>query len=400
MGTLKPNQQAHVAGMEEYALAVEQQQEFDKQIEGTVFDQKRAEETKDAVKHDESPESKNPEITEGMTVEQMDAIMKQLKNMVIMFEQMWRDSEREFKLTDSHMKQLYQWNEQHRIQMPEDLTDEEKDHWDHFNGLDSITEEEVLKIFGEGHPIIGVEHSQTKDRIHDVTEEFFNYLDAMRQYNVVNKAYLQAIEIKESESMKFLAAVAEKETDPEKKAEMQKSLDNYYYYKLLGFLADPLSEQEIQKLVKVYGDKKTIEYWLQRTRDKLKQAKINQKFIPEISQFEKRFLPQEYHCVSNILLLRFMQICTFASMGDPKDDDRKKVIMMSMTLDCTVRNIFSDDVRNQVLDNVKAFVDQLLEPLKEAYPKEVGQYKEDNEKNTEEETPEEASENDESPTEE
>lgn len=387
----QPNKSADIAGMDEYAASVKEQQEISK----TEFDQKKAKENfkeitdmlhpdvpnvpavtkkdiEDAVNVDTSPE-----ITDGMTIDNMDKILANLRKMVNMFEGLWRDTEREFKLKDSHMKQLYQWNEQHAQPMPDDLTDEEKERWDHFNGLESITEEEVLKIFGEGHPIIGVDHTQTKDRIHDATEEFFNYLDAMREYNIVHKAYLQAIEMKERENIQYLLKVKDEETDAEKKAQMEEAVNNYYYYKLLGFLGDELTESELNKLVKVYGDGKTLDYWISRTREKLKQAHINQKFILEISQFEIRFLPEKYHCISNALLLRFLQICTFANIGDPKDDDRRKVIMMTMAMDCVIRNIFQEDVKSQVIENIEKYLDQVIEPLKKAYPKEVGGYKED-----------------------
>lgn len=316
-----------------------------------------------------------------LSINEMNKLMKQMREMILMMEETWKVSKSDFKLTDNHMKELYQYNEQHCKQMPDNLTDEEKENWDHFNGLDNISEDEVIEIFGEGHPIIGVMHSQTKDRIKTVTEDYFNWLAALREYNLTNVAYMQLVETEESKEMEKLKIIMENETDPEKKESMKNSLDKYYSNKYLDFLAEELSEKDIDMLVKTYGDKKKIEYWLIRTREKLVQMKINSKIILEISQFEKRFLPEKYHPVSNMILLRFMQFTTYAKAADKNDEDRIKSLSMVIALDNIIRNIFDEESRNRVLNNLMKFLDQILDKVIETYPEVLKNSNDDNEDN-------------------
>lgn len=304
----------------------------------------------------------------GNSMKNMAQLIKQVGEMVKIMEAQWGSSKEEFKLTDNHMKLLYQYNEEHMTAMPDYLTDEEKDKWDHFNGLNDIPEEKVLEIFGEDHPIIGVMHTQTLDRIKDVTNEFFSWMTTLKEYSQINDAYLNLIETEEEANMSHLRAVMEKETDPEKKATLQASLDLYYNRKYLDFLAEPMDERTVKKLVEAFSDKNKITYWLNRSQDKLKQLKISTKIILEISQFEKRFLPEKYHKASNMLLLHFMQTVIYCNCGDKNDDGRTKAVCMVLTLDRVVRKTASKDVYDRVIENImkfeENFLDKISDPVK------------------------------------
>ena len=72
-----------------------------------------------------------------------------------------------------------------------------------------------------------------------------------------------------------------------------------------------MSDKTIKTLVDSYGDGKKLSYWMNRTQDKLKSMKLNSKFLLEISQFEKRFLPEQYHKMSNVFLEWFINYVTF-----------------------------------------------------------------------------------------
>lgn len=291
------------------------------------------------------------------------ALMRQVGEMVKIMEAQWSSSKEEFKLTDSHMKQLYQYNEEHKKEMPDYLTEEEKQDWDHFNGLDNIPEEKVLEIFGEDHPIIGVMNTQTVDRIKSVTNEFFTWMSTLKEYGQINDAYLELVETQEESQVSSLKEVMEKEEDPDKKKKMSDSIDLYYNRKYLDFLADELTDKEVDRLVKAFSDKNKIEYWLKRSQDKLKQLKISTKIILEISQFEKRFLPEKYHKQNNIFLLYFMQNIIFCNCSDKNDPNRHKAVCMVLMLDRIVRNTTNEEIRTRVLNNIMAFEDQFIGKL-------------------------------------
>lgn len=311
-------------------------------------------------------DSENP--MDEMSMQNVTAMLKQAEMMLGTMRSIWESDMREYKVNDSHMKLLHQWNEQHREPMPEGLTEKEQEEWDLFNGLDSITEEEVIKIFGEGHQIIGVDHSQTIDRIKAVNGDFFGWLSCMKEYRQIHDAYLMLIEAEEEKNIEKLRLVAEAEQDPEKKAKLLDDVESYYRNKYLDFLADPMDKKDLDRLVKAFTDSKKIEYWLNRTRDKLKQLKISSNFILETSQFEKRFLEEKYHKCSNILLLYFMQTIIYCDAYDKKDVGRMRSVCMVFALDNFIRNQWKEDKKERVLNNVRAFCDQIIDMLPE--PKE------------------------------
>lgn len=316
------------------------------------------------------------EITD-QDIMRMRKYLKTLKDNVQVLENNWTTTKNEFKLTDNHIKQVYQFNEQNRDPMPEGLTEEEQDEFDHFNGIDKMTDEDIKTIFGEfgeNNPIIGIDTSQTKDRIKQALADFFYWLSAMREYSHADIAYMHLMELKEEQYMIKMRMTMLESDNEESKANAEKAIENYYYYKYLKFLKEPLDEKTINKLVEVYGDEKKIKYWINRARDKINQVGLNSKIILEMSQFEKKFLEEKYHCVSNALLLFFVNLTTFTDMGN-KDDantDRTKILTFITTIDGVIRNYVNGDVREIVLDNIRAYLDQVLEPLKKAYPVEVG----------------------------
>ena len=297
-----------------------------------------------------------------MSVKQIQGLMKQAGEMVRTMESIWNGTKREFKLRDTHMKSLYQYNETHKKDMPDDITDEEKENWDHFNGFDNMTDDEIEEIFGKDHPIIGVMNSQTIDRIKTAMGDYISWMASLKEYRQIHDAYMTLNEMEEDKKIKELEQIMENETDLEKKEMMKSSLDDYYNKKYIDFIADPLSEIEIERLVKNYNDGKKIQYYTNRAIDKLKSIHVSTKFILEISQFEKRFLPEEYHGNSNILLLWFMQKIIFS---DPHSNanDANIIMCFVICMDKIIRNRIDDESKERVFNNIKKFEDQFIGKL-------------------------------------
>lgn len=296
---------------------------------------------------------------------QIRKMIQTTREMVQIMENNWSTTKMEFHLTDNQMKDLFQYNEQHKTPIPDYATEEEREKWDHLNGLNGITEEDAIKIFGEDSPVIGVTHDITKDRIKDFAEDYLNWLIALREYKNVYQSYIKLMELQEENDINTLKTRAESETDPENKQRMLDAIELYYNRKYLKFLAEPLPEEDINRIVHAFNTEKTISYWLKRSQDKLKQLKMPGKFILEISQFEKRFLPEKYHKQSNILLLYFMMTIIYCSCSDPKDPGRNKSVAMIMTLDQFVQNILDAEKKDMVLNNIIAFEDQFMDLIPE-----------------------------------
>lgn len=331
-------------------------------VEANVDETETTEESSEELLGEENP-------LNDFTLKQLSDLLSQVGDMVKTMEQNWLMSKKEFDLNDTQMKQLWDYNKEHRTTLPEDdpnITEEERENWDQFNGLNEIPEEKVFEIFGEGHPIIGVMNSQTIDRIKNVVSDFFGWLDAIREYKKINEAYMKLVEIEEEKEIQKLIDEMNTIEDPDRKAALGISIKTYYDNKLLNFLAEPLTEMEIDRLVKAYYDKKKIEYWINRSRDRLKQLKIAPKCILEISQFEKRFLPEKYHKQSNIFLLYFMTVLIHCDPNSKNDINKTRTISMILVLDSVIRNTIDPEKKKVVLDNMMKFQDQFMDRITES----------------------------------
>jgi len=301
-----------------------------------------------------------------VSAQQLGMLMKQVGEMMQMFEAQWNSTKAEFKLGDAHMRQLYAYNQEHAEAMPSGLTQEESIKFDTFNGLNGIPEEKVLEIFGEGHPIIGIEHTITIDRLKSVTQDFFSWMSAIREYQQIHDGYMELIEVEEEKEIQKLKDLTAIEQDPERKAKMEASLKLYYNRKFMDFIAEPLDEKKISILVKAFSDETKIQYWIDRARVKLGQLKINAKFILEISQLEKRFLPEEFHGHNNIFLLYFLNLVVYCDVYNKSDADRNKVACIIFGMDKFIRNVWAPEIREKILANMiefqKQFVGKLAAP--------------------------------------
>jgi hypothetical protein len=188
---------------------------------------------------------------------------------------------------------------------------------------------------------------------------------AMKEYRQIHDAYLELVELEEEKNIEKLKLIAEKEEDPDKKATMEESIKMYYNRKYLEFLSEPIDEKDRDRIIEAYGSNQKITYWLNRTRDKLRQLKISDKFILEISQFEKRYLEEKYHKCSNILLVYFMQTIVYSDMHDKNSVGRNKAICMVIALDGIIRKTWKEETRERVLNNIRAMLDQVIDFIPE-----------------------------------
>ena len=121
-----------------------------------------------AIKDEDNPLDKQ-------STENIAQLLKNLEGMVDIMQSQWEASARELDLKDHHMKMLAVVNDRHKIKPPADATEEDLAKWDYMNGIDYITDEEIDEIFEDGHPVRGVDHSQTVDRIKGACQDFHGY---------------------------------------------------------------------------------------------------------------------------------------------------------------------------------------------------------------------------------
>lgn len=301
------------------------------------------------------------EITE-QKLNQIGRLIRTVAQQLRAVQGVWESTAHEFGLNNSTMKAIYTWNVNNRDELSPDATDEEKENYDKCNGIDKITEEEVENIFGKGHEIIGVAHTQTIDRIKSCLNEYIGWISCLKEYQNITRAYGFLQNEYDEQNIKKLQEVCDAETDPELKANQQKSIDMYHSYKYLSFLRDEHDERDINRIAKVFTDANKIDYWIKRTRTKLTQMNISQMFIPEIAQFEKG-LDEKYHHLSGITLLYFSQLIVYCNCHDEKSIRRSKVIFMFNALDSVVRKTLPPDKINLIKENVCAMLDLFVDRI-------------------------------------
>lgn len=324
------------------------------------------EETHDSVEKDATEEEAfqldedNP--LNDMSKQQLTALLKRVKDIAEFAQSQWEASKREFSLKDEYMRALYEFNLKNRDNPPEGKKEDDPE-YDRFNGLNKITEKDVVDIFGEEHAIIGITHEVTVDRIKGVMNDFFSWMNVLREYTNVHNAYLELIEFQEEAQIMKLKEIAENETDGEKKAIGLKAVEDYYRIKYLDFLRDELSEDTKNRIIEAFSNEKKVSYWIEKGREKLKQLSLSPKFILEISQFEKRFLDEKYHSQSNILLLYFLNMISYTNLAERKDPARSSIISLVITMDKLIRGLLKPEVKERVLFNVVGLEDQFVGKL-------------------------------------
>lgn len=289
--------------------------------------------------------------------------LRSTKTMVDFFQSTWDDAKREFGITDDQMAELIRYNNEVRLPKADDQTDED---YDELNGLLTVPAEKLEEIFGHGSKLFGVDHTQTIDRVRYAANLFEQLFMVLREYRQVETAMSEAMDESEKLSVEYLRQVAENETDPEKRARAQASLDKYLSIKYLSFLTH-LDDNVRSQVVKTFYDQRRIRYVLERGRNQLKRAKIPEMVILELSSFEKRCLPEKYHRQSNLMLLTLLQL---AAYGKPADNQevKRQVTALTLGLDKLIRGQLSEEDRELTMANILTFEDSFLEAIEAARP--------------------------------
>lgn len=297
-----------------------------------------------------------------LTFADVSALLDNMKVMMGTLETMWFTQKSTYGITDDHIKKLMEFNYEHRVK-EEDFVSEEGKTYDHYNGIDCITESDVINIFGEGSAIIEKKHENTISNIKNILETFFAWLSALKEYNNIYNGYMDLVEESENKNMDKLKERAEACENEEQKANMLAIYDEYYRMKYLDFLQNKISEKNRGYILKAFTDEKKVQYWLNRGREKLEEIKFSAKFILEISQFETRFLPEKYHGQNNILLLYFLHSIIYADLKNSKSKDKAKIVAFVIAMDRLIRNRWSDEIRERIINNVIAFENQFVDEV-------------------------------------
>lgn len=348
---------------EDDAIEVDTNVDTNSEVVGVNMD------TGEEIKEEQQPvDPINPEDPlDDISMENIRELIKQVGESVKLMQEIWMTTQREFSLTKDIMQKLQKYNSDHITPLPEDCTNEDDDKWDKFNGIDHITEEEVEEIFGKDHNIIGVSHDVTISRIKECMGDLYSYNYAVREYNSVYTAYMQLQEEEEEKRIAQLREIADNQEDREIQDKMYKEIDMYYYRKRLKFLADPdvIDENTKKRIATGLRDEKKIDYWMHRTKDKLKRMGVSETAIMQIWNFEKRYLDEKYHKIDNALESFFLSTCTYCKPDEKDDRARNFVVCIVFAVDHIMRHIMPEDVKKEVMDNIIAFEESILKYMNE-----------------------------------
>ena len=345
--------------------------EDDSVIIEAAADEPVVEEPETKPASEEEPEESAEESLSDISRDQIEQMLQTAEMMVNVMRDQWITTMKEYKVDDNIMTAIAEWNDKHREPMPEGLSEEEQEKWDHLNGVDSLTEEAVTEIFGPApRTVDGVTFEETVANIKGIAETFLGWMTTLREYRNIHDAYLQLIELEEEESLKELREKAEQEPNPELKQQYLESIDLYYDRKYLGFIADPLEDSVRDALIAARSDGKKIEYWIHRAKEKLQRLKISPNIIMELSQLERRFLGQEYVKNNMLFLLYFLRLAAFCNTDRRDDDGRTKEVCIVMAMDAFIRRVWNEERIGRLMNNLKAFEDQFLPYIPDPKPDE------------------------------
>lgn len=298
------------------------------------------------------------------TLENLDNMLKNIRETLEIMSDDLTATKKEYNISEDQMKQIWAFNNEHCTPKSEDQSEED---FDFFNGLAAMTEEDVVKIFGEDHVIIGVDHEQTMDRIKAAAQDQYNYVHAVKDYKNIEESRSRLIELNEEQQILELEKIANEESDPEKKEKMLKAVAEYKNTKYLDFLTEPLDSKMKNTLIKAWGSKRDVDYRVNRSMEKLAKIHISSKIIFEISKFEEKFLDVKYREINNMLCLYFMSRVTYGNFDAYDGKDRREVTAMTIAFDNYIRNLIPDQAKERIKNNIQSLLDQLYDDIIKTY---------------------------------
>ena len=321
-----------------------------------------------------------PELNE-VTIKQISAMLSQAREWLSTMESVWVDHCRKNNILSQQMRQVHILNNENRVILSDQATEEDKKSYDPLNGINKITVEQSTEIFGDNSSIINKDHNITISNIKVAFDMYTSHLTAMVNYRKLHDSYLELMEIEEDKNLKLLFEEIQIEEDPIKKAKKQEAYDKYYYLKYLDFLSESLPKDKLNHIVKAFSDEKQIEYWIRRGSDKLAQLNISSRFIMEVGDFEKNFLEEKYHNQNNILLLYFLNKIIYSDTKNKNDTNRAQAVVFILEMDKYIRGNIKDPViKEKILKNILILEDQFINKFIEIENEKEKRIKDENEK--------------------
>ena len=306
---------------------------------------------------------------EKVSIEDMNTLMTNMKNMIGTMETMWKNYQSMYKITDDVLKKLTEFNLAHRTEPAEEdleaIRKGEKE-FDSYNGLDHLTKEDVVSIFGSDNDIIVKDHSMTVKSIKQVIDTFFALVKSRQEFRGVYDHFMDLIEENELSKMAELKELAEKETDLKKQKKMLAAYDLFFNTKYLDFLREAVSPEQMNFVINSYTNANKIKYLIERGKEKLEKLGFSQMFVLEISKLEDRFLNEKYKKQSNILLAHFLNMVVYGDLKNGKSIDRSRVVAFVIALDRLARDCWSPELKERIVGNLEALEEQYLEPVAKA----------------------------------
>jgi hypothetical protein len=303
----------------------------------------------------EEPEEDKPK---PMSFSQMHQAMQQCRNMALQLEELYESQKKEYKIDASMINKLKVYNENH---FPEGEPPEGTE-WEGFEGLKNITFEEVVEVVGADSPIIDNENPEsTIDAITNFFDLHLNLFSIADEYRILCEQYQYALEQAEKAQLAGMIADFDRETDPELKAKKERGIQEYYAAVRLDYLANPIGNEDIKRILKSFDDERRISYLVDRVCKRLDTLHISRNFIQEINKFESRFLDERYHKQDGALLLYILYYIGYHDVYDRKV--RLRIVTTAMVLDRFIRHVLEKSEEADVMKNILIFEEQILQNM-------------------------------------
>lgn len=283
--------------------------------------------------------------------------IKSVRGMIKQVEMIYNQLKTEFKFDFSQMNKIRIINNdwiKNNFSEVEIIPDDKK-----FGGIDTITEEQAIEIFGEDSPIIMPTFIDlTHDRIKSCFETWLQLDELSKEYRKITDEYSILVDEAQKQQIEMLKEAASNENDIGKKAILNKAINDYEDGVSLKWLSNKLTDKEIERIKSTANDEKRLKYIVDKAMKKMDSLNIARQFILQLNGFEKTYLDEKYFDNNGYLAIHIIEVIAFSDVYDK--NIKLKITVTALMIDKLMRKLITDEEREKILTNIKLFEDQLL----------------------------------------
>lgn len=185
--------------------------------------------------------------------------------------------------------------------------------------------------------------------------------------DITNKSYDASTSSKARlEKVESLEKQLDSETDPDKKAKIQKMLNTVRKTEDLSFLTErivKIGDNEVRNIINTFFHQKRSSLIMDKFRIRIKRLGYDENTYKMFFNIEEMFLPEEYYPMNNMFLFMAMRFISYADTNN-RDDALFCSSLLIKMYNLVYHRFSTPEEENAFIDQIKA-VDNYFAPYKE-----------------------------------